>query len=198
MLTYSDYVRAHVFAGLSAHGRTLARDLPVTFHVNASPNQIAALYWDAAIYCYGTGLGAALATEPYAAEHFRVAVVEAMSAGCVPLALNAGGPREIVTVGVDDLVDRTAILLPEMCAAHVGMGLVAQRRATESAPDLFRCQIRALVFETSEVQALRQPGQLTLAFAADEMVTPGCVTGIVEKTIGHGTGPGRASVPGPA
>jgi glycosyltransferase involved in cell wall biosynthesis len=43
-----------------------------------------------------TGYGQDLDAHPESAEHFGIAIVEAMSAGIIPLAFNAGGPREIL------------------------------------------------------------------------------------------------------
>lgn len=233
VLTYSDYVRAHVVAGLSAHGlptwpvhvvappvppfqgdprhkrpmvlavgrffegghskrhdaliaafaqllprvpgltlhlagsatpapgqmdyldrlRTQAAGLPVTFHVNASHDQMARLYRDAAIYWHAAGLGAPLAARPYAAEHFGISITEAMSAGCVPLAFNAGGPREVVRDGVDGvlyadvetLVERTAALLLGDETVRFAMGDAAQARAALYTPDVFQARLRVLV-----------------------------------------------------
>ncbi len=131
-----------------------AEGLPVTFHVNVSNRQLAELYRDAALYWHATGLDAPLAEYPAAAEHFGISVLEAMSAGCVPLAFNAGGPREIVTHGVDGilydtlhgLADSAAQLL-EPGTDHVreAMGHAAARRAAAFAPPIFHHRIRELV-----------------------------------------------------
>jgi glycosyltransferase involved in cell wall biosynthesis len=79
----------------------MAEGLPVKFHVNAASEDLAALYRDAAIYWHGAGLDSDLNDRPETAEHFGMSIVEAMSAGCVPLSFNSGGPREIITDGVD-------------------------------------------------------------------------------------------------
>jgi GT2 family glycosyltransferase/glycosyltransferase involved in cell wall biosynthesis/SAM-dependent methyltransferase len=87
--------------------RAMATGLPVVLHVNCSAAELASLYRDAAIYWHGTGLGADLAQHPEHAEHFGISVVEAMSAECVALAFDAGGPREIITDGVDGFLYAT-------------------------------------------------------------------------------------------
>lgn len=81
--------------------RKMAEGLPVKFHVNVAPEDLAALYRDSAIYWHGAGLDSDLTEHPETAEHFGMSIVEAMSAGCVPLSFNSGGPREIIRDGVD-------------------------------------------------------------------------------------------------
>ena len=85
----------------------LAVGLPVVFHVNASPHLLDSLYQEATIYWHGTGLQEDLKKSPELAEHFGIAIVEAMSAGCVAFALNAGGAPEIITDGVDGCLYQT-------------------------------------------------------------------------------------------
>jgi GT2 family glycosyltransferase/glycosyltransferase involved in cell wall biosynthesis len=91
-----------------------AEGLPVVFHVNPTNEALSQLYHDACIYWHGTGLGCDLAREPFRAEHFGISIVEAMSAECVPLAFDAGGPREIITHGLDGLLYGSVDSLVEM------------------------------------------------------------------------------------
>jgi glycosyltransferase involved in cell wall biosynthesis len=81
--------------------RRRASGLPVFFHVDVAPVDLAGLYQEAEIYWHGTGLGADLEQAPEKAEHFGISLVEAMSAGCVVFAYGSGGPREIITDNVD-------------------------------------------------------------------------------------------------
>ncbi|GGF63744.1 hypothetical protein GCM10007301_24420 [Azorhizobium oxalatiphilum] len=76
-----------------------AQGYPIHFHVNCSAEELNGLYADATVYWHGTGLGVDLAEEPGRAEHFGISVVEAMSAGAIPCALDVGGPAEIITHG---------------------------------------------------------------------------------------------------
>lgn len=73
-----------------------ARGLPVFFHPNISPEELERLYAEASLYWHLSGYGVDEASEPYRCEHFGITVVEAMSAGCIPLVVNRGGPPEIV------------------------------------------------------------------------------------------------------
>lgn len=133
-----------------------AKNLPVTFHVNASPETLNRLYRDAAVYWHATGLGVDLKANPSMAEHFGISLVEAMSAECVPLAFDAGGPREIVTSGengylyssTDELVQRTEyILQAENDPKRIAMAQAAGRRAREFAPQIFRERIWDVLHE---------------------------------------------------
>lgn len=96
-----------------------AAGLPVQFHVNASQETIAALYANSSVYWHAAGVGVDELQEPHRCEHFGISVVEAMSAGCVPLVFRLGGPAATVQHQVsgyvygsqDELVDWTAQVL---------------------------------------------------------------------------------------
>jgi GT2 family glycosyltransferase/glycosyltransferase involved in cell wall biosynthesis len=137
-----------------------ARQLPVKFHVNPTTEALWALYRDAAIYWHATGLHSDIEHEPGKAEHFGISIVEAMSAECVPLAFNAGGPREIITHGVngflydtaDSLVDITVELLHGNGAARrIEMGRAAGVAAARYTIERFVADVRRLVDYSGEI-----------------------------------------------
>lgn len=118
----------HLAGSLSAEPRHMAyyeklvaqaAGLPVQFHVNASQETIAALYAHSSVYWHAAGVGVDELLEPHRCEHFGISVVEAMSAGCVPLVFKLGGPAATVQHQVsgyiyssaDELVDWTAQVL---------------------------------------------------------------------------------------
>jgi len=78
-----------------------ARGLPVVFHFDAGFLKLRELYRRAAIYWHATGFGSSPTDRPEKQEHFGVTTVEAMSAGAVPVVINSGGQREIVTHELD-------------------------------------------------------------------------------------------------
>jgi glycosyltransferase involved in cell wall biosynthesis len=78
-----------------------ARGLPVSFHFNADLETLRGLYRRAAVYWHATGYGFDAEEFPAKQEHFGMTTVEAMSAGAVPVVINSGGQREIVTHGED-------------------------------------------------------------------------------------------------
>jgi glycosyltransferase involved in cell wall biosynthesis len=51
------------------------------------------------IFWHATGLGEDPDKHPELAEHFGIATVEAMAAGCVPVVINRGGQADIVRHG---------------------------------------------------------------------------------------------------
>ena len=121
-------VTLHLAGSLSAEPRHMAyyeqlveqaAGWPVQFHVNASQETIAALYADSSIYWHAAGVDVDELLEPHRCEHFGISVVEAMSAGCVPLVFKLGGPASTVQHQVsgyvyasqDELVGLTAQVL---------------------------------------------------------------------------------------
>jgi glycosyltransferase involved in cell wall biosynthesis len=103
-----------------------AAGYPVEFHVNVSHTTLAGLYGRASILWHAAGYGVD-ENHPERTEHFGMTPLEAMSARCIPLVVNAGGTRETVEDGVsglfwsttDELLDRTERLFrdPALCAA---------------------------------------------------------------------------------
>ena len=58
-------------------------------------------YEEAKVFWHAAGYGENEMQHPAAAEHFGIATVEAMAAGCVPVVINKGGQPEIVEHGVN-------------------------------------------------------------------------------------------------
>jgi glycosyltransferase involved in cell wall biosynthesis len=90
-----------------------AENLPIEVIPNASDQELAQCYDRFNIYWHATGLGQSR-RNPYKMEHFGISVVEAMSAGLIPLVFNQGGPAEILSQfpeliydSIDDLVEKT-------------------------------------------------------------------------------------------
>lgn len=80
---------------------------PIEIIENPSYDHLWELYKKAKIYWHATGFGEDLDKHPERAEHFGMSTVEAMSAGCVPVVINAGGQREIIKDGEDGLLWET-------------------------------------------------------------------------------------------
>jgi len=90
-----------------------AKGYPIEFCVNKKNKELWQLYNKAKIYWHASGYGEDLTEHPEYAEHFGIATVEAMGAGAVPVVINAGGQKEIVTDGENGLVWNTLEELAE-------------------------------------------------------------------------------------
>ncbi len=69
---------------------------PIEIVISPTFDDLANFYSKAKIYWHATGFGEDLDSYPEKAEHFGISTVEAMSAGAVPVVINAGGQKEIV------------------------------------------------------------------------------------------------------
>jgi glycosyltransferase involved in cell wall biosynthesis len=78
--------------------RNAALNYPIHIRPGIEFNELQCLYQKSSIYWHATGLGA---VHPGQQEHFGISIVEAMSAGVVPVVINKGGPREIIKHGVN-------------------------------------------------------------------------------------------------
>jgi O-antigen biosynthesis protein len=131
----------------------LARDLEVKLAPNLPPEALNELLRTASIYWHATGLGVSEAHEPHLCEHFGIAVVEAMSAGLIPLVVGSGGPRDIVEFGVTgfhyqtaaSLARRTALVLGMPSSAVEEMRLAAIRSSARFSMERFVSEWRSLI-----------------------------------------------------
>ncbi len=114
----------------------LADGLPVRFHPDATFAELSALAAQASIFWHAQGYGTDETAEPQAQEHFGITVVEAMSAGLLPVVYDTAGPHEIVgpvagagrwrtldelrseTLRLVDLGDETTLELRVDCVAR--------------------------------------------------------------------------------
>ena len=70
---------------------------------NVEHDRLKSLYEQSKIFWHAAGYGEG-DDRPELSEHFGIATVEAMAAGCVPLVINKGGQPEIVQHGVSGFV----------------------------------------------------------------------------------------------
>jgi glycosyltransferase involved in cell wall biosynthesis len=74
-----------------------AQGYPIEILNNISYESLKQRYEKSAIYWHATGMGELTERHPERNEHFGISTVEAMSYGCVPIVINAGGQPESVT-----------------------------------------------------------------------------------------------------
>ncbi len=79
--------------------KTAAKGLDVEFVINPDFNELKKLYAQAKFFWHAAGLGVNEQTDPEKVEHFGMVTVEAMASGCVPIVINKGGQKEIITTG---------------------------------------------------------------------------------------------------
>ncbi len=75
------------------------RGLPVYFHINSPYEELKRHYSEATLFWHAAGFGVDEQRHPERAEHFGMSTLEAMSARCVPIVINRGGQKEIVSHG---------------------------------------------------------------------------------------------------
>ncbi len=101
--------------------RASAEGLPIYFDVNAPYEDLKRYYNEATVFWHAAGFGVDELRSPQRAEHFGMSTLEAMSAHCVPVVINRGGQKEIVSDGdsgylcnsVDELVNRSIDLISD-------------------------------------------------------------------------------------
>jgi GT2 family glycosyltransferase/tetratricopeptide (TPR) repeat protein len=64
--------------------------------VDASNQEIASALRNADVYIHCAGFDVLEECSPEAMEHFGMSIVEALTAGCIPIVCGVGGPREII------------------------------------------------------------------------------------------------------
>lgn len=93
--------------------RKSAKGYPIEFLVNQTNDALWEIYGKAKIYWHASGFGEDLEKHPEYAEHFGISTVEAMGAGAVPVVINSGGQKEIVTDGKNGLLWNTLLDLQQ-------------------------------------------------------------------------------------
>jgi glycosyltransferase involved in cell wall biosynthesis len=128
-----------------------ARNLPVQFHVNANRAELMELYRASKFFWHAAGFGVDDQLEPERVEHFGIVVAEAMAHGCIPLAVNRGGLREIIQHGVngylwettDGLIEFTSKLITDETAAT--MSANARERSGDFSRERFRQKLLTVI-----------------------------------------------------
>ena len=134
--------------------RRRAKNGPVHVGSNVARPELRSLYARAKIFWHAAGYNSDENVHPEWQEHFGISTVEAMAAGCVPVAINRGGQREIVEHGVsgflwnnlDELRDYTRQLINDD-DLRVRMSIQARERSRLFGKEMFVEQFKAIVTE---------------------------------------------------
>ena len=132
--------------------RQAAEGLPVSFLVNVDRDVISSILARAKLFWHTQGLSNDDTEKPWEAEHFGIATVEAMRAGCVPIVIASGGQKEIVQHGVTGflcedttgLVDYTLAVIQSSHLFHM-LSEGARRRSMDFTRDAFADRIIRIV-----------------------------------------------------
>jgi glycosyltransferase involved in cell wall biosynthesis len=118
--------------------KSLSERYPVRIITDADFGRLRLEYRKAAIYWHATGFDSDESHQPSKQEHFGMSIVEAMSAGAVPFALDAGGPKEIIQSGVngylwrdlDELIHGTRCLIanPALMSSMAAAAVAGSQR----------------------------------------------------------------------
>jgi len=115
--------------------RASAKGHPIYFHVNSPYDELRRLYNQAEIFWHAAGHGVDEERYPERTEHFGMSTVEAMSARCVPVVVNRGGQKEIVSHGksgylwntLNELLEHTTTLVHNPERRHTMRQLARER-----------------------------------------------------------------------
>jgi glycosyltransferase involved in cell wall biosynthesis len=79
--------------------KKLSKSYPIEIIESPNFREILSLYGKAKLFWSAVGYGVDEDKDPKKVEHFGISVVEAMAAGAIPLAYNAGGHKETIADG---------------------------------------------------------------------------------------------------
>lgn len=132
--------------------RQAAQDLSVDFVVNADRKTVREKLGQAKIFWHTTALSSSNTSPPGSMEHFGIATVEAMAAGCVPIVPLSGGQPEIVQhevsgflcQDVEDLLRNTSLLCHDEGLRH-SMACKARERSQAFSPTVFARELKRII-----------------------------------------------------
>lgn len=94
------------------------KGLPIDIVLSPSRAKLTEWMQRASIYVSATGTGVTSAKDYWKCEHFGITVVEAASAGCIPVVYEIGGPSDLIDhLGVGHRFSRTSNLVEALQAA---------------------------------------------------------------------------------
>jgi len=135
-----------------------AHGFPIEIRKNPSAQELRDLYGRSSIYWHATGFSV---KEPAAQEHFGITILEAMAAGAVPVALNSGGPPEIINDGQHGHLFNTLAELIEKTWAVASdpqhwrqLSLRARERTKDFGPSQGRAKMLSAVSKSEKVSII--------------------------------------------
>lgn len=130
----------------------LSKRYPITVSANAPHSSLVEYYQKAKIYWHAAGFGEDIHQFPERAEHFGITTVEAMGAGAIPIVINGGGQKEIVTDGINGFLWESLEELQQKTQTVIKNTSLMKRitvesinRAKDFSEDKFCKEINALI-----------------------------------------------------
>jgi len=130
----------------------MALNYPIKLLPNLGWSELVNLYKRATIYWHAAGFGIDDNQEPEKVEHFGMSIVEAMAAGCIPIACDAGGVGEIILNKTNGYLWRTKEQLAKMTTNMINtlakedeIVIKAQKRSLDFAKEKFFMQLDSLL-----------------------------------------------------
>jgi glycosyltransferase involved in cell wall biosynthesis len=125
---------------------------PVRVSTGLTVRELQDEYRKASVYWHATGYGSSEHEHPQKQEHFGMSIIEAMSAGAVPIVYNGGGPREFVHSGCNgflwentsELIQVTTHLVHSPCRRRL-MSRRAVRRSKAFMAERFLERMETIV-----------------------------------------------------
>lgn len=120
--------------------------------INAPRVQVHSELSRSRIFWHGMGIDVDETRQPMKIEHFGIATVEAMAAGCIPIVVNQGGQREIVTHGetgflcnsLEEFAERTIEISADPTRS-AKMASAARDHAAQFASSIFEDRMLAIL-----------------------------------------------------
>lgn len=75
----------------------ISKGFPIRIMANIPWSDLMEMFAKAEIFWHGSGIGEDEQKHPEKFEHFGITTVEAMAAGCIPIVINKGGQKEIIS-----------------------------------------------------------------------------------------------------
>lgn len=133
--------------------RRSSKNYPVEIIENTAFEKIRQLYGISKIFWSATGFSIDEKREPTKVEHFGITVVEAMSAGCVPIVYSAGGHKEVIDEAENgflwkkkrELIKKTKKLLDNQSVLRE-ISSSAKKDALVYEYERFEVQVKELLF----------------------------------------------------
>lgn len=137
--------------------KDISAGYPIDIIESPSIDQLKDLYGKSKIFWSAAGFGSSESENPEKMEHWGITVVEAMSAGCVPIIFDGGGYKEIVRDNIEgylwkteeELITKTKELMENNKQLH-NFELSSKRRAGDFSQDVFEKNIVSYILQNTK------------------------------------------------